>query len=80
MMNTQHMLMLSQQVNRPPSMKKDGIQTRKRKPKGSGSSGSSSKTKSSSVSVSSASHMTQPVQAPADGAGRVDHYYSQFFP
>ena len=51
-------------------MKKDGIQTRKRKPKGSGSSGSS-KSKSSSVSVSSGSHLTQAVQPPADGAGRL---------
>jgi len=53
------------QVNRPPSMKKDGIQTRKRKPKGSG--GSGSKSKSSSGNSSSASTHLTPQPAAGEG-------------
>lgn len=55
------------QVNRPISMKKDGIQTRKRKPKGSSSGGKSGKSSSSNNNSSSnSSHLPTIPSNPQD--------------
>nr|AEH57087.1 GATA456 [Bugula neritina] len=69
-------------VNRPPSMKKDGIQTRKRKPKGSGGGGSSKSksggSNSNSNNNSSSSQLINPAQAAPQERGNILHSGSSY--
>nr|ARJ36954.1 gata456a [Membranipora membranacea] len=61
-------------VNRPISMKKDGIQTRKRKPKGSSSGGKSGKSSSSNNNSSSnSSHLPTIPSNPQDSSAALLH-------